>query len=523
MQRNESRYSKLIRTFLPEAWNPLYSLGATTFYLFWIVAVSGLYLFVFFETSIEGAFDSVEFISNEQYLIGSIVRGLHRYASAAMAITVTLHLIRELVKRRFVGARWFSWISGVPLIWLLFASAIGGYWLVWDEKAQYIALTTARLFDVLPIVVEPMAFGLIDNATVSDRFFSLLIFLHVGIPLALLLGMFIHIKRINNARIFPQKDYAAWMLGCLVVLSLVIPATSMGPANLDAPIRSVEIDWFYMNVYPLIDIFGPTPVWALLSILTLALLVLPLLVRDKNQHLAVVDPDFCNGCGWCFADCPYEAIYMKPHDYKRNNEQAVVIAENCVGCGICAGACPSVTPFKSFDQAKSGIDLLDFKNSDVLVDARNKVAELDKQRRILVVGCAHGVDLGALESEHAAVIELECIGQLPPSYMDFLCRRDDVDAVLLTGCSSDNCYHRLGIELQEERLHRLREPHLRYADVKEKIERLWIGKGGEQQLAATVAEMKRALEQRSAEDAGTDDKDLVAQVLEAKEQERENP
>ncbi|MEX1236705.1 MAG: hypothetical protein WD994_00390, partial [Pseudomonadales bacterium] len=89
MQRNESRYSKLIRTFLPEAWNPLYSLGATTFYLFWIVAVSGLYLFVFFETSIEGAFDSVEFISNEQYLIGSIVRGLHRYASAAMAITVT--------------------------------------------------------------------------------------------------------------------------------------------------------------------------------------------------------------------------------------------------------------------------------------------------------------------------------------------------------------------------------------------------------------------------------------------------
>lgn len=38
----------MIRRLLPRAWNPLHDLGASSFYLFWIVAVTGLYLFAFF-------------------------------------------------------------------------------------------------------------------------------------------------------------------------------------------------------------------------------------------------------------------------------------------------------------------------------------------------------------------------------------------------------------------------------------------------------------------------------------------
>ncbi len=482
-----------VRRWLPDSWNPLYSLGAASFYLFWIVAASGLYLFVFFETSIDGAYLSVEHITHEQYYIGLVMRGLHRYASVMMAVTVTVHLIRELVLGRFTGPRWFSWVSGVPLLWLLFASAIGGYWLVWDERAQYVALVTARLFDALPIVVEPMAFGFIDNATVSDRFFTLLIFLHVGIPLSLLLGMFIHIKRINNASIFPPRQYAAWLLACLIVVSLAVPATSLGPADLDAPLRQVEIDWFYMNFYPLIDQLGPTPVWLALLGVTGVLMALPLMVRPKKMPIAAVDPDFCNGCGWCFADCPYEAIYMKPHDYKPNHEQAVVIADSCVGCGICAGACPSATPFKSFNQANSGIDLIGTKNVDLLSMVREDLGAREKKGRILVVGCHHGVDLTRLEEADTTTMTLECIGQLPPSYMDFLCRRESLDAVLLTGCSEGNCFYRLGIDLQEQRLLRLREPHVKFSDVKEKIERLWVGKGGEEALREAIEQIREEL------------------------------
>ncbi|MDZ7684008.1 MAG: cytochrome b N-terminal domain-containing protein, partial [Gammaproteobacteria bacterium] len=413
-----------------------------------------------------------------------------------LAVAVTVHLIREGVLGRFIGARWFSWVTGVPLLWLLFASAIGGYWLVWDEKAAYIALVSARLFDSLPIVTEPMAFGFINDAAVSDRFFSLLIFLHIGFPLALLLGMFIHIKRINHARISPPKPLSMALLGSLIGLSIVLPARSLGPANLDAPLKTVEIDWFYMNIYPLIESLGPGIVWFGLLGLTGGLIAMPLLIREKHPQVAVVDPDFCNGCGWCFADCPYEAIYMKPHDYRENNEQAVVIADNCVGCGICAGACPSVTPFKSFDQAYSGIDLPEFKVTDLFQEVREELSRAQTPHKVLVVGCAHGVDLGAINDDDIVTLELECIGQLPPSYMDYLCRREGVEAVLLTGCRQDACYHRLGVDLQEEDVSSAcAEPHLRYPDVKERVSRLWVGTGGEAELAASISQIRQTLDE----------------------------
>ena len=107
-------------------WNPWYQLGALSFYLFWIICISGLYLYVFFNTSITGAYESVQRLTVDQWYLGGVMRSLHRYASDAMAVTVTVHLVREFAKGRFRGAQSFSWISGVPLLWLLFAAGIGG-------------------------------------------------------------------------------------------------------------------------------------------------------------------------------------------------------------------------------------------------------------------------------------------------------------------------------------------------------------------------------------------------------------
>ena len=41
------------------AWNPFYHLGALSFFYYWIVAVSGIYLYIVFETSIQGIYDSM--------------------------------------------------------------------------------------------------------------------------------------------------------------------------------------------------------------------------------------------------------------------------------------------------------------------------------------------------------------------------------------------------------------------------------------------------------------------------------
>jgi len=494
-----ARVENLLSKAFPGDWNPFYSLGALCFYMFWIVTVSGVYLFIFFETSIDGAYQSMEYITHEQWYAGGIVRSLHRYASDAFAIFVTIHLLRELILKRFQGPRIFSWVSGVPLLWLMFASGIGGYWLVWDERAQYIAITTAEFFDWLSIATEPLAFGFSHPEVLSDRFFTLLFFLHIGIPLALLLGMFIHIKKVSDSRSNPVRGLAVGMFLALLVLSVIHPAESLGPADLSRSITELTFDWFYLNPYPLINIWGPGPVWGLLVGVSTLMVLIPFIFKGEKLVIAAVDPDFCNGCSWCFADCPYDAIIMKEHESKPGHRQAVVIPDNCVACGICAGACPSATPFKSINLFHSGINLPDKKIRTLLDDTREEVLALSGKEKFVIFGCDHGTDLDEFSDDSTLVIKLPCIGQLPPSYIDFLVRREHIEQVLLTGCGEGNCYHRFGNELMEQRVDRLRNPHVKYNSVRRKTSVVWSGIGGEKQ----VGEKLRQLRQENREDTPT--------------------
>ena len=488
---------RLLGRVFPGEWNPLYSLGALSFYLFWIDAVSGIYLFVFFETSIDGAYQSVEEITTEQWYVGGVMRSLHRYASAAMVVTVTLHLFKELIMGRFRDARWFSWVSGVPLLWLLFASGIGGYWLVWDERAQYIAITTADFFDWLPVTVEPMAFGFLSQESLSDRFFSLLIFLHVGIPLALLAGMFVHIKKISQSRINPVPGLGIGFLAGLVILSLVKPATSLAPANLDVAVTRLGMDWFYLNLYPLINRWGPGPIWLLLGLLTVLLILLPFISGrgkgEASESIARVNPEFCNGCSWCVSDCPYEAIVLVEHESKEGHRQATVRQDHCVGCGICAGACPSATPFRTVDQFDNGIDLADASVRDIFHDTNRQLARLDSDEVIVIFGCSHATALESFRNSKTATVTLPCIGQLPPSFIDYLCRRQNVSGVLLTGCGSGDCYHRSGNQWVDERIRDARQPHVRHSDVRARVATVWSGAGGELDIERKLLKMRSAM------------------------------
>src|SRR5262245_41993390 len=110
----------LDRLFGP-ALNPVAQLGALGFFFFWIVAVSGIYLFIFFDTGIERAYESVERITSDYWFHAGVMRSLHRYASDLMVVTLVVHVLRELAYDHYRGVRFFSWVTGVPLVFLLYA------------------------------------------------------------------------------------------------------------------------------------------------------------------------------------------------------------------------------------------------------------------------------------------------------------------------------------------------------------------------------------------------------------------
>lgn len=476
-------------------WNPWYQLGALSFHFFWIVVVSGVYLYVFFDTSILGAYASVQALTEEQWYLGGVMRSLHRYASDAMVVTVTLHLLREFAKGRFRGAQTFSWVSGLPLLWLLFAAGIGGYWLVWDQFGQYVAQTTTEWLERLPAISDSLARTFLSDATLSDRLFSLLVFMHIAIPLFLLVGMFIHVNRLKLARTKPANGLAIGVVAMLVLLSLVKPARSMGPADLKTAVASVDLDWVYMNFYPLLDRVDPLYVWIILAGITGLLMLLPWLSPQKTPAplAAVVDPNNCNGCSWCFQDCPYEAITMIPHESKQGQRQAQVDPDRCTACGICAGSCPSATPFRHVDELVSGIEIPGYPIDRLRQEALAKLATLSGEARVMVFGCDHALPIEQIETAGVAALSLPCIGMLPPSFVDYIARQDNVDGVMVSGCCTGDCFYRKGNHWTEERFASRRMPHLRTSAGHDKVKVCWASAFQRETLAAELDEFRAGL------------------------------
>jgi coenzyme F420-reducing hydrogenase delta subunit/ferredoxin len=381
----------------------------------------------------------------------------------------------------------------VPLIWLVYISGIGGYWIGWDRVAQFSAVATMELLDWLPIFSEPAARNFLAPDSINDRFFTVLIFIHIGVPLMLILGLWAHVNRISRVDYLPTRRVMLASMAAFLLLAAIKPALSELPANLALAPVDLRLDWFFLFLHPLTDLTSPAAVWTLILGTTILLFALPFLPHPAAQPIAVVDATNCNGCSRCHVDCPYEAITMTPHPDKPAHGIAVVDAGNCAGCGICAGSCPSSTPFRSQEKLVTGIDMPQQPVDDLRQQLEAKVAQLEGRTRLVVFGCNKGADIGALNSADTATLSLICTGMLPPSFVEYALR-SGVDGIVVTGCREGGCDFRLGMEWTHARLVRTREPHLRALVPMDRLQLIDASRSDGKQLAAAVSAFRTRLE-----------------------------
>jgi len=258
-----------------ERLNPMYYLGAISFWMFWIVTASGLYVYVFYETGVDRTYASMQAITHGQWWAGGIMRSLHRYASDAMLLTMLLHMARHFAFDRYRGFRAFSWISGVVVLWLVYISGVNGFMLPWDRLAQFVVVASAEWLDSLPVFRGILVRNFITPESITDRLFSLLSFLHIGIPLVVLLALWIHTQRVPRAAQIPPKRLAIGTLAMLIVLALFKPVVSQPEADFGSVAATLDFDWFYLTVYPLIYAWDPLKLWIACGALTLLLIALP--------------------------------------------------------------------------------------------------------------------------------------------------------------------------------------------------------------------------------------------------------
>jgi coenzyme F420-reducing hydrogenase delta subunit/ferredoxin len=336
--------------------------------------------------------------------------------------------------------------------------------------AQFIAVGSAQLMDALPIFSGAMTRNFVSGG-MTDRFFILIEFLHLlGQPMLLMFMLWLHVKRLSNVNINPPRGLAIGTFVSLLALSLAAPATSHAPANLGRVPSEIHIDWFYLNVYPLLEIWPAGQVWILTIGLTLLLMMVPWILPKKDGPKAVVDLEHCNGCGICFEDCPFDAITLRARtDGARYDHEVVVDPALCAACGICAGSCPASNPFRTpRGELKTGIDMPQLSVDELRRITREVIEQMSTDVKIVVFGCEHGIDVLGLESDDTRGVKLICSGMLPPTLVEYALKHG-ADGVMVTGCRQNDCYYRFGNRWTKLRFDGERKPSLRARAERERI------------------------------------------------------
>jgi coenzyme F420-reducing hydrogenase delta subunit/NAD-dependent dihydropyrimidine dehydrogenase PreA subunit len=448
---------------VPDELNPFLHTGAVSLTALFVATLTGVLLLFWYRPSVHLAYDSVAAMASAPWSAG-LLRSLHRYSSDGAVFFALVHGLRLFFERRFSGARWVAWVTGIASLGVLWVVGWTGYWLVWDVRAKYVAVVTAKALDVLPIFADPMGRSLLFDEGINSLLFFVVFFFHMLVPLALAFLLWLHLTRTARARFLTSLPLSIWVIGSLLILSLAYPATNAERARMTARAESFGMDWWYLFPLALGQRLSGGAIWTACLVGGSLIGFVPWSLRKRQAISAAVDPGRCNGCEQCYKDCPYEAISMiAREDTVRRDRyplEALVDPAKCVSCGICVASCNSI-----------GTDLPGFR----LLDQRKRLAswlgrtEHGSERPGVAFVCAQSAG-GALEIDPETgycgelpgwrVLSVPCAGWVHTMEIERALRHG-AKRVLIASCPPEACHFREGPEFLAERLAGERAPSLR--------------------------------------------------------------
>jgi ferredoxin len=457
-------------------YNPFYHLGTLTIFLLISLIVTGIYLTIFYRPGSDRAYLSV--LGMDNTWLGSLMRTVHRYASDAIIIVAFLHAWKMLISDRFWGGRWLAWVSGWLMMVVIWIMGLMGFWLVWDQTAQWLT----EYF--LGLAQGPFAYSILaggDLAASTYALFVIILFLHIFIPPAILGFVLIHVLRLSRSRYWSPRWLMIASVIALTLLAILRPAPLDLPANMDSLITEINLDWLYLGFLPLVEWVGGPLFWGGSILLLLAVMALPWLWPGQHEGPSIVIDAKCTGCSACARECPYDAIEMVQRDDDTEFESlAVVSPGKCTGCGICIGACHDDAI--ELDRLYSAVVRQDLQRTSaqgraagqppITVymcdrhDVLGTVPPVDKSQPIggsiplMQAKLPPRVNVGVWrdsEGEAHPVITAvtPCTGMLHPNWVAQVIESGSAGAIVVS-CPIDDCSHREGPHWIADRLKRRR-------------------------------------------------------------------
>lgn len=440
----------LLQKIYGTRWNPSYQSGVLAVFFLAVSLFSGIALIFFYRVS--EPYGSVEAIQAGPFYW---LRGLHRYSSDAAVVAVILHVLKMMMQGRAFGPRARAWVSGIVLTALMIFIGVTGLVMVWDNLGQRVAMAGIRFIDWLPLFSEPPQRIFSDQANLGTPFFFTLMFLHMGLPLALAFLLWFHTARLARAVYVPERSVCALWGAVLLLISIVIPAPLGPAADLSRIPAEVPLDIWYAFWLPLEEHAGRLMAALILGGGMILMAFYPM--RGKLQPTplpSIVDEKLCDGCTQCFQDCPYDAISMVPRSFYNDGRHSELVAkvdpDFCVSCGICAGSCKPM-----------GVGPPQRNGRDQLKAMEKTLSENPLRNELVVLACATGCGLSDKFRglEGIRMIPTACSGSLHTSVMELVLRRGAL-GVMVISCPNRDCTNREGPKWLEQRVYHDREAEL---------------------------------------------------------------
>ena len=331
-----TRLEGLINRFTKSDFNPFYHLGTLTIFMLIVLIITGAYLTIIYRPGLDVAYATVDKINSNWF--GVLIRSIHRYASDAIILLIILHFLKMLVSDRYWGQRWLAWTSGWIMLAVTWLTGTMGYWLIWDQRAQWMTEYMMRYLagsSGLTYVSPDLAARTFSN-------FVIILFLHVFLPIITFFAIYIHSLRLSRARWWSPRWVSIQAIIGLILISIIKPVSSFAQADLSTLVKSTPMDYLYLGFIPLAEVWGNVIIWGLTILVGGTLFLLPWLARGRDLGPAVITNEQCTGCNICYAECPFDAIRMIPrHDESGYNKLAIINNKQCTACGICVGSCPT--------------------------------------------------------------------------------------------------------------------------------------------------------------------------------------
>ena len=179
-----------------------YCLGGTSFFLFILLTVTGIFLMFFYRPA-AGAGQELAYADMRQIIagvqFGDLVRNMHRWGAHLMVFTVFLHMARVFYHGAYKPPREFNWVVGVILLLLTLLLAFTGYLLPWDQLAIWAVTVGTDMAGWTPIFGKQVQFVLLGGAVVGPETLLRWYVLHVlALPFVLVLFLAVHFWRIRK-------------------------------------------------------------------------------------------------------------------------------------------------------------------------------------------------------------------------------------------------------------------------------------------------------------------------------------